>query len=260
VLDIDWGGIALLVLYFAITVTAPRILTSPHLISKYPRFLIFVWLDALVTALLTLTVGSGLLIADGLAGYGSTTRSDDWPSSVTQTLLAWAAVAFLGIIIFRLGAGVSAIQGEQREGQRAFSKFLETSASGNVAGRSVKIVDEPSIVVTAIPHTKDIIVSTGFVNSVPERLQRAALLHEQSHISNRHHALLAAAHLAMVAAAGIPASRKFAQAMRISTELAADDDAARTHGASTVADALDACFGDSADVNERSRRLRERSP
>lgn len=258
-LDIEWSGIALLALYLAITVTAPRILAIPHLIANYPRFLIFVWLDALVTALFALTVGTGLLIADGLSGFGSAIHTDDWLSSVAQTLLAWAAVALLGVIVFRLGAGASTIQNEQREGQRALSRYLAASVSSTIAGQPVKVIDDPSIIVTALPRTNDIVVSTAFINTVSERLQRAALSHEQSHIVNRHHALLTAARVAMVTAAGIPASQRFAQAMRISTELAADDDAARIHGSSTVADALEQCYGNSADVKERSDRLRRRS-
>ena len=258
-LDIDWSGIALLALYLAITVTAPRILAIPHLIANYPRFLIFVWLDALVTALFALTVGTGLLIADGLSEFGSPIHTDDWLSSVAQTLLAWAAVALLGVIVFRLGAGASTIHNEQREGQRALSRYLAVSVSGTIAGQPVKVIDDPSIIVTALPSTKDILVSTGFVTSVPEPLQRAALSHERSHIINRHHALLLAAHLAMATASGFPVSRRFAQAMRISTELAADDDAARIHGETTVAEALTACFGGNADVAERTQRLMSRS-
>ena len=258
-LDIEWGGIGCLALFVAITALAPRILATPRFIARHPRLAIAVWLDTLAMALLALGVGAGLLVADGLAEYVTPATDVNWVNSVVQSLLAWAAVALLGVIVFRLVAAASTIRAENEAGIRVLSRLLRSSVAGEIGGHPVRIVDDASVVVAAIPRTKDIIVSTGFINTVPERLQLAALSHECSHLTNRHHTLVTAAHLAMATAAGIPASRRFAQAMRISTELAADDDAARIHGETTVAEALTACFGGNANVAERTQRLMSRS-
>lgn len=257
-LDIEWGGIGFLALFVAITAIAPRILATPRFIANHPRLAIMVWLDTLAMALLALGVGTGLVIADGLAGYVAPATNGNWLNSVAQSLLAWAAVALLGVIVFRLIAAASAIKAEHEAGRRVMSRLLASSVSGDIGGHPVRIFDDSSVVVAAVPQTRDIVVSTGFIGTVPERLQLAALSHERSHLTNRHHALVTAAHLAMATAAGIRASQRFAQAIRISTELAADDEAARIHDAKTVAEALVACFGANPDVAERTQRLMAR--
>ena len=124
-----------------------------------------------------------------------------------------------------------------------------------LSGHRVLIFDSSDRILMAVPQANCIMVSSAMTSTLSPDLLQAALAHEQAHLDQRHGVIRAAGVLAMAVAPGFSASERMAQATRITTELLADDAAAKKFSKQTVAHALRASFGLSPLVEERIARL-----
>jgi Zn-dependent protease with chaperone function len=104
------------------------------------------------------------------------------------------------------------------------------------SGGELAVIDHPGQQAYAVPGRPGrIVVSTGLLRVLNAGERRAVLAHERAHLAHRHHLHHAVAHLA---AAANPLLRRLRDAVALSTERWADEDAAATCRRDTVADAL----------------------
>jgi Zn-dependent protease with chaperone function len=104
------------------------------------------------------------------------------------------------------------------------------------SGGELAVIDHPGQQAYAVPGRPGrIVVSTGLLRGLNAGERRAVLAHERAHLAHRHHLHHTVAHLA---AAANPLLRRLPDAVALSTERWADEDAAATCRRDTVADAL----------------------
>lgn len=252
----DWWALWLLGLYLGITLIAPRILARPTLVWKHPRTVVFWWIACLLISLLALTLGLGILIARAVSHHVTQIHDHEWLWPLIDSILGWVAIGVIGIIAFRLGVAGAELRAENLSRNEQLSRLATTASIQNVHGHNVLVVDSPLKLVGVITHVKKILVTSALLKTLSPAQLSAAIAHEQAHLDGHHAALLTLGELAERSAAGFSASRRMAQALRITTELIADDAAARRFDPATVADALELSYADNPLVAERVLRLR----
>lgn len=256
VIDLPFDAITLLGGYVAITVLAPLVLGSGRALVRHPHLTIGLWLVSLALSIGLLWAGTGLIISDWVRRIQFGESLDNWASSVAGSILTWLSIAALGVIVFRLVEASQSVASDRAAQIAAVAPLLTSATQTEIDGHRVYIIESPQAVIAAVPFANAVAVSRNLIDSVPANLVNAALEHERAHLIFRHSVLVSIAQLAVSAAGGIKASRRFTQTIRIAIELVADDWAARRFGRTTVADALEAVYPNSDEITERVSRLR----
>ncbi len=256
VIDLPLDALALLAAYIAVTVIAPRLLDNARILVRHPHLTIGLWLSSLATSIGLLWAGTGLIIAEWIRRIQFGESLENWASSVAGSILTWLSVAALGVIVFRLGDASVKVANDRAAQIELVAPLLRGAEQTVIGGHRVYVVDSPERILAAVPFADAIVVTRNLVDTVPQELLRAGVEHERAHLVFRHSVLVSIAQLAVSAAGGIKASRRFTQWIRIAIELVADDWAARRVGRATVANALEAIYPTNADVTERVTRLR----
>lgn len=253
-----WLVIAMMGIYVLITLGAAPLLAHPRLMSRHPKLILWLWVSALLTATLSLGIALTGLILRSLRHETNTIPGAVWLGPMVDTLLGWAAVAALGLVLFRLGVALAELRTRLYVARRQLA-YLQRSSESTTHGQiTAWRVDSATSMVGSDSQSRRIFYTTALEAQLSEDELVAALAHEQAHLRG-HHALLR--HIAALASATAPAfssSREMARATRIATELAADDEAARRCGAETVARALRSSFPNEGFIDERVERLLSR--
>jgi Zn-dependent protease with chaperone function len=203
-----------------------------------------------------LWAGTGLIIAEWIRRIQFGESLENWASSVAGSILTWISIAVLGVIVFRLSDASQSVATDRAAQIASIAPLLRGAVQTEIAGHRVYVVESLDRILAAVPFANAIVVTRNLVDTVPQELLRAGIEHERAHLVFRHSVLVSIAQLAVSAAGGIKASRRFTQTIRIAIELVADDWAARRVGRATVANALEAIYPSNADVTERIARLR----
>lgn len=256
VIDLPFDAITLLGGYVAITVLAPLVLGSGRALVRHPHLTIGLWLVSLALSIGFLWAGTGLIISDWVRRIQFGESLDNWASSVVGSILTWLSIAALGVIVFRLVEASQSVAADRAAQIAAVAPLLTNATQTEIDGHRVYIIESPQAVIATVPFANAVAVSSNLIDTVPANLVNAALEHERAHLIFRHSVLVSIAQLAVSAAGGIKASRRFTQTIRIAIELVADDWAARRFGRTTVADALEAVYPNSDEITERVSRLR----
>ncbi|MDH6531872.1 beta-lactamase regulating signal transducer with metallopeptidase domain [Aurantimicrobium minutum] len=251
--------VVLIALYAVISLTAPRILANPRLVSTRPQLVLMVWFLSRSIAALSLLTALIALIVRALAQYVTDDNSARIIGPILENVFGWIAVAALGIVVFRCGAAVSELRSQNRQLAEQFASVSTLGERTELDGHHVLLFPSSQPLLMAVPSAQIIMMSSDLAQNLSPELRVAALAHEQAHIDQRHDLLRSAGVLAMAIAPGFSASSRMAQATRITTELLADDAAARQTSPAIVAHALVAAFGDSPLIAERVQRLSARS-
>jgi Zn-dependent protease with chaperone function len=251
--------VLLIALYAVISLTAPRILANPRLVSTRPRLVLVVWFIFLGVAALSLVTALLALIARALAQHVTDDNSARIIGPIVENVFGWLAVAVLGILVFRCGASLSELRAQNRQRADQFAAVSVLGERTELDGYHVLLFPSPEPLLMAVPTEHIIMMSSELAQSLSPELRAAALAHEQAHLDQRHDLIRAAGVLATAIAPGFSASTRMAQATRITTELLADDAAARRTSPAHVAQALVAAFGNSPLIVERVARLTARS-
>lgn len=251
--------VVLIALYAVISLTAPRILANPRLVSTRPRQVLVVWFISLGISALALVTALIALIARALAQHVTEDNSARIIGPILENVFGWIAVASLGILVFRCGAALSELRVQNRQLAEQFASVSALGERTELDGYDVLLFPSPQPLLMAVPSAHIIMMSSDLAQNLAPALRGAALAHEQAHLDQRHDVIRAAGVLATAIAPGFSASSRMAQATRIATELLADDAAARRTSPALVAQALVAAFGDSPLIAERVQRLTVRS-
>lgn len=258
-IDIPFDALGFLAAYVAVTVITPRLLSSPKLLVRRPHLAIGLWLGSLALSISFLWIGTGLIVSEWFQRKQSGVSLDNWASSVAGSILTWLSLAALGIIVFRLIASGQAVASERSQHIEAIAPMLRGATILDIDGNRVYVVDGAERILAAVPFAGAIVVSRDITDSVDSALLHAAIEHERAHLVLRHSVLVSIARLAVSAAGGVTASRRFTQTIRIAIELVADDWAARRFTPTTVANALEAIHPANPEIAERVARLRSRA-
>ena len=247
--------VVLIALYAVISLTAPRILADPRLVSTRPRQVLVVWFISLSISALALVTALIAMIGRALAQHVTEDNSARIMGPILENVFGWIAVATLGILVFRCGAALSELRTQNRQLMERFASVSALGEHTELDGHRVLLFPSTQPLLLAVPSAHIIMMSTDLAHNLAPELRVAALAHEQAHLTQRHDLVRSAGVLAMAIAPGFSASSRMAQATRIATELLADDAAAQQTSPTVVAEALVAAFGDSPLIAERVRRL-----
>lgn len=247
--------VELFAVYAAISLIVPRILANPGLVSKRPGFVLWAWFICLGIAALSLLAALVGLVGRALAQHVVEDNSARIVVPILENIFGWIALGVLGILVFRFGAALGELRSSRRALSEQFTLLISQGQITELSGHRVMIFDSAQSVLMAVPSSQCIMVSSQVISTLSPELLQAALAHEQAHLDQHHGVIRAAGVLAMAVAPGFSASERMAQATRITTELLADDAAAKQFSKHTVAQALRACFGSSPLVDERIARL-----
>ena len=247
--------VVLFAAYAAISLFVPRVLAEPQLVSKHPGFVLNVWFISLGVAALSLLAALVGLVGRALAQHVVEDNSARIFMPILENIFGWIALAVLGVLVFRFGAALGDLRSSRRALNEQFELLIPQAQITNISGHQVMIFDSTERILMAVPSENCIMVSSEITSTLSPGLLQAALAHEQAHLDQRHGTVRAAGVLAMAVAPGFSASERMAQATRITTELLADDAAAKQYSKHTVAQSLKACFGVSPLVEERIARL-----
>jgi Zn-dependent protease with chaperone function len=247
--------VVLIAVYAAISLFVPRFLANPRLVSKRPGFVLFAWFISLAIAALTLMTALVGLVGRALAQHVVQDHSARIYVPILENIFGWIALGVLGVLVFRFGAALGELRAAKRKLDEQFAVLIPRGKITDLSGHRVMIFDSTEKVLMAVPRANCIMISSEIITTLSPELLQAALAHEQAHLDQHHGAVRAAGVLAMAVAPGFSASERMAQATRITTELLADDAAAKRFSKHIVAQALTACFGASPLVEERITRL-----
>jgi Zn-dependent protease with chaperone function len=172
----------------------------------------------------TLVGQSPLLAARG--HWSDTTLRHADPVAAPIAAAATAALLLVSVRFVRAGLRrLAALHAAYR-----LAAVLPTS------GGELAVIDRPAQQAYAVPgHPGRIVVSTGVLRGLNAGERRAVLAHERAHLTHRHHLHHTVAHLA---AAANPLLARLPDAVALSAERWADENAAATCRRDIVADAL----------------------
>ena len=255
----NWIAASLFGLYAAVTLIAPTVWARPTLVNTHPRLVLWGWVTSALVAGLSLVAALLLLIQRSLRHEIDPIPNGVWLGPLVDTILGWASIAALGLILFRVGVAVSDLRGARREQGLALAALSSTGDPVQIGNTHALRVSSDLPLVATLSADKKIFFTTALEGQLSDDQLAAAVTHEQAHLHGHHASLRALAAIATAVAPSFRSTKEMARATRIATELAADDAAARRYGPATVAQALAASFPDEGYIPERIRRLDARS-
>lgn len=255
----NWLAAGLIGLYAVITLAAPVIWAKPRLINRYPRTVLWGWALSLLLASVSLVAALVVLIQRSLRHEFDPIPNGVWLGPLVDTLLGWASIAALGLLLFRAGVAVSELRAALRTHETELTVLSTTGDNVTVSGINALRVTSSIPLMASIAKPRRIVFTTSLEQALSAEQLHAALVHEREHLRGRHSQLRALSTVATAVAPSFRSSTELARATRIATELAADDAAARECGDAIVADALTASFPRESFIDERVERLRLRN-
>ncbi|MFA1542703.1 M56 family metallopeptidase [Actinomadura monticuli] len=153
-------------------------------------------------------------------------------------LAAAASLALLAACCSRLARGLPRL-GRAVRHRRRHREMLRLVAREHGRHPDVLVLDHPVPVAYSLPaRGRAIVVSTGAQETLTPEEFGAVLVHERTHVRQRHHMMLLVLDLAYALLPWSPTVRRAKATLPSLLEMAADDAAARACGRRTLADAL----------------------
>ena len=228
---------ALLGIYGLVTVCLPRFGSSIAFVSRRPRTTIVVWVTGLLLSVTSLTSSLGILIATSLNDTTSLGFGEPWQAAVAQNVLGWLALACIGVITFHLASAGQWLKAERLDYARQAGAVISHSRETEW-GDDVREVPLDRHLISAYPQTQTVLISDFSSRHLSANEMHAAITHERAHLNRNHAFVVALTQLAMAAAAGVDASRRFARAVKLAIEFAADDEALAASNRTDLANAI----------------------
>lgn len=240
-------AIALLAIGAILLFAGPRLLARWTPGERAPLTSIVAWQLASWFAVASVVLAAALLAAPSLAAAGrlpagleaclaTLHRSLGYPAD--SRLLQSIAAGALAVLLLRL-AGCAIRLALVNHRHRARQRALLSMVGRTDVALGVVVVADPTAAVYCLPGRGGRIVFTASaVDRLTARQRAAVLAHEQAHLRNRHHLLIANASLLSRAFPRVPLFTATRQRTIQLVEMHADDLASRGHGRRPVAEAL----------------------
>jgi Zn-dependent protease with chaperone function len=246
-------AVLLLECYVTVTLLAPLLLGRLPLVAQRPVAMLAAWHGFLVTAVLSLGSGLGLLIHQGMALQAGAAPEQ---AAVAAVPLAYVAAGVLGVLLFRIVEEGGRVVREARRRAGEVATLLLASRPYRVAGRDARLVESDVPLAALSPATGVILLTTEARARLDDDELAAVLEHETAHLEQRHALAVRLAQVSRAILPALPASQRLALSTTIAIEFIADDHAARVAGAATVASALRKLDPDGGLSALRADRLR----
>lgn len=272
--------LALLAFGAAIVLAAPRLLLTARWVQASPRWGILAWQAAVLSALSAcalLALAALMPVERVWFDLGHLLhacpellrrRFELWhPAGVRVLSLVLAAVVFLAVARATLMSSL-AVRRTRRRQRALLSLLAHAHAHDDRHGAHVLEHDVP--LAYCVPGDGGrVVITSAAIEALSDQQLAAVMAHERAHLQGRHDWLLFGAD---VAARALPWPRFFRVArdqLRILVEMLADDQAARTAGASHLSSALvdlgaaptpDGALGAAGDTLARVQRLTGTAP
>ncbi|OUE23628.1 M56 family metallopeptidase [Clavibacter michiganensis] len=230
-------AVLLLECYVTVTLLAPLLLGRLPLVAQRPVAMLAAWHGFLVTAVLSLGSGLGLLIHQGVSMQAGGGPVQD-PAPVAAIPLAYVAAGVLGVLLFRIVEEGGRVVREARQRAGEVATLLLASRPYRVAGRDARLVESDVPLAALSPATGVILLTTEARARLDDDELAAVLEHETAHLEQRHALAVRIAQVSRAILPALPASQRLALSTTIAIEFIADDHAARVSGPDTVAAAL----------------------
>lgn len=227
-------AVLLLECYVTVTLLAPLLLGRLPLVAQRPVAMLAAWHGFLVTAVLSLGSGLGLLIHQGVAMQAGA----DAERVAVVVPLAYAAAGVLGILLFRIVEEGGRVVRDARHRAGEVATLLLASRPYRVAGRDARLVESDVPLAALSPATGVILLTTEARARLDDDELAAVIEHETAHLEQRHALAVRLAQVSRAILPALPASQRLALSTTIAIEFIADDHAARVAGPATVAAAL----------------------
>jgi len=227
-------AVLLLECYVTVTLLAPLLLGRLPLVAQRPVAMLAAWHGFLVTAVLSLGSGLGLLIHQGVAMQAGA----DAERVAVVVPLAYAAAGVLGILLFRIVEEGGRVVRDARHRAGEVATLLLASRPYRVAGRDARLVESDVPLAALSPATGVILLTTEARARLDDDELAAVIEHETAHLEQRHALAVRLAQVSRAILPALPASQRLALSTTIAIEFIADDHAARVAGPAVVAAAL----------------------
>lgn len=153
-------------------------------------------------------------------------------------MAAAASLALLTACCARLARSLPRLRRAVRHRRRHW-EMLRLVAKEHGRHDDVLVLDHPIPVAYSLPaRERAIVVSTGTQETLTPEEFGAVLVHERTHLRQRHHTMLLMLDLAYALLPWLPTVRRAKKTLPLLLEMAADDAAARACGRRTLVDAL----------------------
>ncbi|WP_414171802.1 hypothetical protein [Clavibacter tessellarius] len=149
-------AVLLLECYVTVTLLAPLLLGRLPLVAQRPVAMLAAWHGFLVTAVLSLGSGLGLLIHQGVAMQAGA----DAERVAVVVPLAYAAAGVLGILLFRIVEEGGRVVRDARHRAGEVATLLLASRPYRVAGRDARLVESDVPLAALSPATGVILLTT----------------------------------------------------------------------------------------------------
>ena len=250
-------GVVLLALYATLTILTPVALGRPTFIVRHPVACLRLWLASFVISALAISSALGLFIALALRHHLTHVPGHDTVGPLIDSVLGWLSIAVIGILAFRMGVAVQDARAAVNSMTVELAPLIAGATRTEVAGRTLWVVDANVPLIGA--RAGRVLGTSAIVARLTAEELHAVVEHEHAHIFMNHARVIAIANIAEAIAPSVKAGSGFASAARITTELIADDAAARICGPLVLAGALDKAYPSDLGVQERILRLRSRA-
>lgn len=246
--------LAIAAVLFAPTLVAPWALRPRPWALRHPRLAVAAWLGTWLSGVFVV-----LALLAGASAQVVRDSTGPVALSVAIHLLAWCTTILVGCLLAVVATRYYAMTDLAAQ-QRWDTSVLRASATAMTEPYGVTLVQSPQPVAMSYGHHRDgaILISQDLAAALSGEHLAAVVAHERAHQRGHHRLLLQLAALNLACFPRFAAARRFSDAIHLLTELLADDAAARTHGRTTVADALDATGKHLPDggLDLRANRLR----
>jgi hypothetical protein len=168
-------AVLLLECYVTVTLLAPLLLGRLPLVAQRPVAMLAAWHGFLVTAVLSLGSGLGLLIHQGMALQAGARPAE---AAVAAVPLAYVAAGVLGVLLFRIVEEGGRVVREARHRAGEVATLLLASRPCRVAGRDARIVESDVPLAALSPATGVILLTTEARARLDDDEIAAVLEHE----------------------------------------------------------------------------------
>jgi Zn-dependent protease with chaperone function len=251
-------AVAALGLYLFVTLAAPRFMVRPEHLLRHPTLALITWTTALAVAAMSLVVGLSLLVVTAVSHVVSPPVPEEWFMAIVDSVAGWLALAVLGLIGLRAVVAAQDLKQDEVKIALLLATYPITERVTTVAGPT-GVVDAEDLFALADASNRQVVVSRAVKTRLSPDELSAVVAHEFAHLRLHHRAVLRISRLAASVVPVFRATGTYSQVVRIATELAADDYAAKRCNPRVLARALVIAYPKTSGITERGLRLNTRS-
>lgn len=228
---------ALISLSIAVSLLAPLVLARGTWRVRYPALAIALWLGTFTIGVTSLT-GSVVVASVVVLVHAPTELFGEYGPMVASLFL-WVGLGGVGALITLALTRSEPLTEAQRTTDIAATLLAARSRYRveNIGGDYITYITDDRLIACCTADGR-ILISSGIEQALPPAHVRAIIEHERSHVRSRHARVIQLAQMGAACFPFLACAREFGRTIRLLSELAADDAAARVCGPAHLCNAL----------------------